>query len=300
MTFVSVCIPTHRRPESLERLLVSLVDQCDAPPFKVIVVDNDAVGSAEPVVRRFHDRLGLSYLIEPVRGLATVRNRAVGAADTPYVAFIDDDESAPPQWLANMSRTAARFDADVVVGGVQAVFEDGVADFVRACSLFDNSPREDGVLLPWYAARSGNALIRRESLPDLPSPFSTRFDLVGGEDVDLFKRMIDRGTRIVAAANADVLEFRPRKRANLRWVMRRAIRNGGTIADLQWRHFNRQDLARRFFHAVAELAGHTAQVGSKWKRDRAAAARHFVRACEEAGKILHLAGVRVSEYRVHP
>jgi hypothetical protein len=82
--------------------------------------------------------------------------------------------------------------------------------------------------------------------------------------------------------------------------MRRAIRNGGTIADLQWRHFDRKDLTRRLFKAFAELAGHASQVGSKWKRDRAAAGRHFVRACEEAGKILHLAGIRVREYRVHP
>jgi GT2 family glycosyltransferase len=48
-TEVSVCIATHRRPHLLQRLLTSILEQVDAPIYEVIVVDNDAARSAEPV-----------------------------------------------------------------------------------------------------------------------------------------------------------------------------------------------------------------------------------------------------------
>ena len=50
---ICVCIATHRRPQQLERLLTPLVEQQEAPPFEVVVVDNDAGRSAELVVANF-------------------------------------------------------------------------------------------------------------------------------------------------------------------------------------------------------------------------------------------------------
>ena len=134
---VSVCIATHRRPEGLERLLTSLVDQKDAPFFDVIVVDNDAGRSGERVAVQFQDRLRLSYLVEPVRGLARTRNRGVAAARTPFIAFIDDDEWASPEWLAKLAQMANTSGADVVIGPVERVFADEVPDYIRACGSFD-------------------------------------------------------------------------------------------------------------------------------------------------------------------
>ena len=80
-TEICICIPTHRRPRQLQRLLTSLVEQEQAPPFEVIVVDNDAECSAKPAADEFRDRLSLTYLVEPIRGLARVRNRAVAASN---------------------------------------------------------------------------------------------------------------------------------------------------------------------------------------------------------------------------
>ena len=298
-SLVSVCIPTHRRPEGLDRLLTSLAAQSGAPPFDVIVVDNDSTGSAEQVAVRHRDRLALSYLVEPVRGLARVRNRAVASVATPFIAFIDDDEWAPPEWLAAMHHVASDFAADVVIGGVEQVFDDAVPDYIRTCGLFDNPPRRNGAVIPWYLTRTSNALIRRESLPDSFAPFSTRFDLVGGEDLELFRRMIDDGARVVAA-DVNVFESRPFTRANLRWVLRRALRNGGTFGAVEWDRSDRQTSAQRLARSGAEAIRHAAKVVGLWNKDRSSTGRHIVRACEEVGKILHLAGIRIEEYRIHP
>jgi glycosyltransferase involved in cell wall biosynthesis len=294
---VTVCIATHKRPAGLERLLRSLAAQRGAPPFDVIVVDNDAAGSGKDVAERFRDRLVLSYMVEPVRGLARVRNRAVASAAAPFVAFIDDDEWAPPEWLASLHRVAVDFAADVVIGGVEQVFDADVADYIRACGLFDNPPRRDGAPVPWFLTRTSNALVRHASLPEPRSPFSTHFDLVGGEDLHLFRRMIDAGARVVAA-DTHVFEERPVSRANLRWVVRRAIRNGGTFGEVEWAGGAKR--LRRLTTAAGVAARSAARVVALWHRDRPKAGRHIVRTGEEVGKMLYLTGIRIEEYRTHP
>ena len=298
-SIVSICISTHLRPEGLERLLGSLAAQRGAPPFNVIVVDNDSARSGEQITGRFHDRLDLSYLVEPVRGIARARNRAVASAKARYIAFIDDDEWAPAEWLATLYRVAGDFNADAVIGGVEQVFDDEVPDYIRACGLFDNPFHPDGSALPWYLTRTSNALIRRESLPDLSAPFSLHFDLVGGEDLDLFRRMIDGGARIVAATSS-VFESRPVSRANLRWLLRRAVRNGGTFGEIEWSRRDPKRSARLLAGAVGKAIRHGIKVIRLWNRDRSRAGRHVVRTCEEVGKILYLTGIRIEEYRAHP
>jgi succinoglycan biosynthesis protein ExoM len=296
---ITVCIATHRRPEGLQRLLTSLVDQRDSPAFDVIVVDNDAGRSGERVAVQFQDRLGLSYLVEPVRGLARTRNRAVAAARTPFVAFIDDDEWASPEWLAKLAQRANKSGADVVIGPVERIFAEDVPEYIRTCGSFDNVLGADGTIVPWYAARTGNAFIRRDALPDRYAPFSTRFDFTGGEDTNLFRHMIEGGALIVAARDAVVFEHRPLNRANLRWVVRRALRNGGTIAGIEWGRCDWKTKVRRVHTAIEDAMREGGRARTLWKRDRSSAVRHLVRACMEFGKILHSAGIRIEEYRKH-
>ena len=85
---ICICIATHRRPQQLKRLLTWLVEQQEAPPFEVAVVDNDAGGSTETVAAEFRDRLSLTYLVEPVRGLARARNRSVAASTSKFLAIV--------------------------------------------------------------------------------------------------------------------------------------------------------------------------------------------------------------------
>ncbi len=299
MRDVTVCVATHKRPDGLRKLLESLSQQTDAPSFDIVVVDNDSAQSAGPIITEFKDRLPITYLTEPVRGLSRVRNRAVGAADASFLAFVDDDEWATPHWLADLLGVAQDTNADVVIGPVRIVFGPGVQPYVQACRFFTEAGFRDGEILPWYATRTSNALVRRSSLPDLPAPFGARFDLSGGEDVDLFRRMIDAGANVRASSSALVFEYRPASRANLGWIVRRAIRNGATIADIEWRQM---PAGQRFRRAVRTAAGAIVpawQAGVHWRRDRAGGLNELIIAAEGIGKLAHLCGIQIQEYRVH-
>jgi len=114
---ITVVICTRERPDALARALDSLIAQ-DYPDFRVLVVDNAPVtdGTAE-VVREAARRGPVDYLVEPKGGLSFARNAAVAAAPGEILAWLDDDEVADPQWLAEVARALADHpEADVVSG----------------------------------------------------------------------------------------------------------------------------------------------------------------------------------------
>ncbi|RZU48391.1 GT2 family glycosyltransferase [Krasilnikovia cinnamomea] len=114
---ITVVICTRERPGALARCLDSLITQ-NYPDFRVLVVDNAPETDATAEVVRSAARRGpVDYLLEPKAGLSFARNAAVAAAPGEILAWIDDDEYADPNWLAEVARALAEHpEADVVSG----------------------------------------------------------------------------------------------------------------------------------------------------------------------------------------
>jgi SAM-dependent methyltransferase len=94
---MTVVICTRDRPAGLAAALRSLQRQTDTG-FAVLVVDNSSDLSAAAVMAEFcHPAWG--YTVEPRRGLARARNRALAAVRTELVAWMDDDEVADAGWV---------------------------------------------------------------------------------------------------------------------------------------------------------------------------------------------------------
>lgn len=98
----TVVVATRERADRLGRALDSLLAQ-DHPDFRVVVVDNAPVTTAtrELVDDCYAGRV--TYVHEPVPGLAVAHNRGVAATDSPVVAFTDDDVVADPRWLSALT-----------------------------------------------------------------------------------------------------------------------------------------------------------------------------------------------------
>lgn len=114
---ITVVICTRERPGALARCLDSLLAQ-NYPGFRVLVVDNAPVTEATAEVVRSAARRGpVDYLVEPKAGLSFARNAAVAAAPGEILAWIDDDEYADENWLAEVARALADHpEADVISG----------------------------------------------------------------------------------------------------------------------------------------------------------------------------------------
>jgi len=293
----SVCLCTRHRPHGLRGLVHALSAQQAAPPFEVIVVDNDCRGSARAVLESFAPSLSLRYEIEPERSLAAARNRSVRLARGAFLAFVDDDEVVPSTWLSSLHETILGTGASAVFGPVEVEFGEHVPDEIRRCRLLAYPHFPEGSLIPWFYTRTSNAYLRREALPDPRAPFPRAFGRTGGEDIAMFKRIADAGGVFAAAGTAAcVKEFREPARANLRWALRRSLRNGGNLADLQWAELPRHQRLRLALQSLRKASRHAWDAARNRSRNRLDRLERWIDAAECAGRGLSVLGYRCEEY----
>jgi succinoglycan biosynthesis protein ExoM len=242
---ISLCIATYRRAERLAALLDDLVAQ-QRLPNEVVVVDNDAAGSARAVVERRRESgapFPIHYDIQPVKNISLTRNRTVELANGDWIAFIDDDERAPTAWLKRLTETVGRFAADGVLGPVEPIVPDDAPAWIRLGRFYDWARMETGAVIPLNKLRFGNVLLRGALLRETPLPFDPDYGLTGGEDGDLLGRLVQRGACIVWCDEAIVHEPVETARLSLRWLLLRALRGG--------QDFARHRLAGRFGRLTA-------------------------------------------------
>jgi glycosyltransferase involved in cell wall biosynthesis len=227
-----VCICTFKRGEMLENLLRTLERQRTDNLFTydVVVADNDAARSAEPVVRAFaaSSALKVTYCSEPVANIARARNAALGYATGDFVAFVDDDEFPTEGWLYSLLRAREVHGADGVLGPVLPHFRFAPPRWLSKGRFFDRPRYPTGRPLAWFEARSGNVLFAREILKRLDPPFRPQF-ATAGEDLDFFRRAIEKGCVFVWCDEAEVFEFVPPSRCTRRYLLRRAVLRGSNF-----------------------------------------------------------------------
>ena len=294
---ISVCLCTLHRTEGLRRLLESLAGQVDAPPFEVVVVDHDPAASARPVAELFSTRLRVRYFVEAAPGLAAIRNRSVREARGAFLAFADDDEVVAETWLATLHRVQLQTDAAVVVGPQQFEFDPRVPRAIRECRIFQRYPIPEGSDLPWYRAFTGNAYVRHDAMPHPEAPFQAHYGTTGGEDVACFKAMADSGRRMVAAGpGAAVTEYRDYARARYAWVVRRGLRNGGNLADMQWAHASRRERLRLGLRSFGQALKDFRQARRVASINALAFVEKTIDGSEQLGRFLSVLGYRYPEY----
>lgn len=229
---VLVSVATFRRPQQLLALLRSLESQCVSTDrhIRVVVVDNDPGMSARSVCEQLIESpnfdLDVQYFSEPRPGISYARNeglRHLGTADA--VAFIDDDETAEPQWVEQLVQASELFSADVVAGPVIPKFPGDAPSWIVRQGWFERPCYRTGENPKWPA--TNNSLIRRSMLEKLPTPyFEPKYALTGGSDTYFYMRCRDHGAKVVWSANAEVTEEIPRSRLSARWLWRRNVRLG--------------------------------------------------------------------------
>ena len=289
---IDICVCTFRRA-SLRDTLQSLAAQ-NLPAglaMRVIVTDNDETPSAKPLFDAAVAEFGLRalYVHAPARNISIARNACLDTCAAPLAAFIDDDETAAPDWIAALLRAWSVSGAHVILGRVQALYEPAPAWAARADLHSVKPPRRaDGSIATGYTC---NTLIDRASLACVLQNvrFDPAFGRSGGEDTIFFHHLHKRGAVLHYCENAIVYEKVPPERARLRWLLTRAFRSGQSHARIQT--FSAAvpgvPLALVKLLLLSALATGRGATGREWRRP-------ILRATLQAGIIARSIGIRES------
>jgi succinoglycan biosynthesis protein ExoM len=299
---VGVCIATYRRNDRLAAVLEDLSRQT-VLPSEVIVVDNDAAGGARRVVERCGgtiDAFPIRYGIQPERNIALTRNKTVEMCSAEWMAFIDDDERAPAEWIAQLLQAARRFEADAVLGPVVPVVPATAPAWIRRGSFYDFPRLGTGETVPLNRMRFGNVILRGATLRAEPGPFDPAYGLTTGEDADLLIRLVGKGAKVVWCDEAIVTEPIEAARLSLRWLLQRALSGG--------QEFARKTVAGRYgavtvasrlrlvARAFVQLFAASVLAVMSWPLGRHRAAAWLIKASANLGKLSIFTGWRYREY----
>lgn len=202
---ISIVICTFQRTDLLETAVVSCLsmERPEGIDYEILVVDNCPGTSAKNLIDDLKARHGgaehLRYFSDPRTNISHARNTGVANAAGTYIAFIDDDNIVPADWLFHVFDVIARTDAKMVLGDVEAVFEsDAPEDVAQAIQpwMRREAPFPDEKPIPiksWGhipGARTCNVILHRETcFPKDIEWFDPAFGRTGGEDTDYFMRL---------------------------------------------------------------------------------------------------------------
>ena len=296
---VSICVDSFQRPRGLARLLESLARQKlpTGLEIEIIVVDNDAEGSAAPVLARFREALPLRSFVEPRRNIAHARNRALTEARGSWLAFLDDDEEADEDWLAAYwSRLESGEDADGWFGPVLPRTEEPHDGWLEIEHFYARPRHASGCSLGLADLRTGNAFVRRSLFQ--VRRFDPDFGGCGGEDTEVFGRLLRAGSCFRWCDEARVAEYLPAERLRLGWLVQRAFRGGAVTTRLERLRLGPGlALVRRGPRALAGLALYGALLPLVALGGRVPAARAAMRVCTQLGHLWALLRGGREEYR---
>ena len=229
---VSVVIAcyTEERLGSMESALTSLRKQSLEPRQVILAVDNNP-----SLVNRLVDQFDWVTVVLNTggRGASATRNRGVQAVGTPYTAFLDDDETADPDWLLELMRPFA--DASVVgtggkyepvwAAGKPKWFPDEFAWVVGGA--YEGLPT---VTSPVRNVWSGNMAVRTDAFRRVGG-FRTEFGKQDAaaepEDTDLsYRTAAASGQHWVYVPSAVINHDVPADRASTRFFISRCFAEG--------------------------------------------------------------------------
>lgn len=224
MFAVTVAVCTFRRP-SLDATLHSLagLERPADCTLRVIVADNDEHPSRRQEVEALGHALGLDlrYVHAPARNISVARNACLEQCDTEWLAFIDDDEQATPEWLGRLA--AARGGADIVFGTCRALYPPAAPEWARAGDFHSN--RLAGNDASWNGYTS-NVLLAMPFVRQHALRFAPELGQTGGEDTLFFFAAHQAGARFAYVPDAVVTEPVDPARLGMGWLLRRRFRAG--------------------------------------------------------------------------
>jgi succinoglycan biosynthesis protein ExoM len=218
--------------------------------MRILVIDNDASPTAKEAIEEFRARTTVEteYRHAPGGNISIARNAALKGTPTRWLAFLDDDEYASTDWLANLVRF--REGVTAVFGPCEAIYADSAPSWVKIGDYHSN--RISDRKRPIDTGYTSNVLIDMDFVRRHALAFDPALGRTGGEDTMFFHAIYSKGGALRYAADAVAYEEVVKSRLNIGWVWRRRYRAGQVYA-MMFRRFDRSAYRRIAWTAAPKI-----------------------------------------------
>lgn len=213
---VTIIVATRDRPDDVRRLLPTLREQ-DEARFELILVDQSTNERTRAIVEACADSR-VTYVRQHSRGKSRALDTALRLLRTEYVAFTDDDCTAPPDWLSTWLRLMNESpDAALGFATLAPIPHDEATDFVPAIEFSELNMLRGRAWTSRGLIGMGANMFARRSLFERIGGFDRDLGPGGllrtGEECELTYRALRNGITVIQSPSPPILHWgvRPRE-----------------------------------------------------------------------------------------
>ena len=187
--YFSIIIPVYNRTDEIKELLESLLVSDYDKEYEVVIVEDGSSITCKDVVKKFKDRINISYYFKENSGPGDSRNYGMKVAKGDYFIIFDSDCIIPKQYLTEVEKELTTNYVNCFGGSDAAL--DSFSDIQKAINfamtsfLTTGGVRGGSEKLTKFQPRSFNMGISKKAFKD-----SNGFgNIHPGEDPDLAIRL---------------------------------------------------------------------------------------------------------------
>jgi len=237
---ITVVICTYNRRRYLKKAIDSIINQAFDPElYELIIVDNNSSdGTKELVLNDYsHSRVRVKYMNEPSQGLSYCRNTGLRHARFDYIAYIDDDGIAYPDWLENMSEGIKEQNEKFagITGAIFPIWEIPRPGWLlHRLAIHYSIYHPDKRIVIRRGVRvnvfGGNMVWKRSLLIEFGG-FNTNLgrvknNLVSGEESFTAERIVNKGYEFIYDPKMRIKHHIHKSRINIMWLIKRSFWGG--------------------------------------------------------------------------
>lgn len=215
---ISAVICSYNRARFIIQAVESIFNQeYDKALYEVIVVDNNSTDNTVALLQQFktaHPDFAFKYVVETRQGVAFTRTRCAMEATGEIVAYLDDDSTAQPGWLASIATFFEQHPDTWSVGGkITPRFLTGIPDwyshyFFGLVGNFDQGPVVKQLTGARYPCGANMAF--RKKVFDTIGYFNHELGrrgkgLIANEEKDIYLRILATGHSVYYLPHVEVL-----------------------------------------------------------------------------------------------
>ncbi len=252
---LSIIVATYNRAHILSHCLQSLVEQnVPQDTFEVIVINNNSSDNTQEIVQCFCGKIkNLKLIEEKKQGLSHARNAGIAAAQTPWIASLDDDAKAHTNWVQTILEEIEKDTFDCFGGPYLAWHHYGPAPhwFSSEWETSKNRFNFYGILPEKSGLHptGGNCVFRKKLVEDMGG-FDTNLGMTGntcayGEETQLFENMRNAGFRLGSVPSLLIDHCVLPHKYTLKWRIHSAYAHGYSLPSIEPEYATLKLLPRR-------------------------------------------------------